>query len=239
VLSVLATGSGAYVPQVADLSGGKTGVLEGGLVWNFALRPRLGLFGQHTISGMWWSNVALLSFGHEAGLRYLCTDHLSFEAAYLGHRVDRAWIDDHESRPGGILDNGAEAGARLRFDPDPRFRIEGRMVGRVFRVYRDTQGVTGLGMRASLMPAGGRSVVLEIEVLRAIRSLPRSGVDRVTWNVVGSAYWVMDISKRLGVLVGARISTNLLVGQVPMLELKRSMIDEPMALGTLGLYFGI
>ena len=35
------------------------------------------------------------------------------------------------------------------------------------------------------------------------------------------------------------ISTNLLVGQVPMLELKRSMINEPMAMGTVGIYFGI
>ena len=66
---------------------------------------------------------------------------------------------------------------------------------------------------------------------------PRTGVDRVTWNVKGVIQWRSQLTDRFGLQIGVRATTNLLVGEVPMLELKRSMIDEPMAMGTLGAYF--
>jgi len=204
-----------------------------------AFIDHLGIFGGHTLMGMWWANTAVLAMGHEVGVRYLCAEHLTFEAAYLGHRVDRSWVDDHEMRPGGVADNGGEVTARLRFAPVSRFRVEGRFVGRIFDVYKDTQGVTGLGLRVAFLPFDGHALAAEVEVLRTVRSQPRPGVDQVTWNVVGGVCWMSDLTDRVGLTLGARISTNLMVGQVPMLELKRSMIDEPMALGTAGLYFQI
>ena len=137
------------------------------------------------------------------------------------------------------VDNGAEVAADWKFEPIRRFRIEARLVGRIFGVYNDTQGVTGLGLRLSFLPADGHALVAGAQALRVVRSLPRSGVEQVTLNVVGSAYWEWRIADAVGLLLGAKISTNLMVGQVPMLELKRSMIDEPMALGTLGVYFHI
>jgi len=238
-LDIMLSGSGAYVPHVSNLSSDSSGVLFGEMVWNYAFVKRLGLYGQHSIMGMWWANVALLGLGHEIGVRYLCTDLLTFEAGYLGHRVDRGWVDGHETRPGGVVDNGGEISARLRFEPLSRLRVEGRFVSRIFRVYNDTQGVTGLSLRVSFLPVNGHSVELELEGLRTVRSLPRPGVEQVTWNVVGAVRWLGEITPRMGIAIGGRISTNLMVGQVPMLELKRSMIDEPMALVTLGIYFGI
>ena len=85
----------------------------------------------------------------------------------------------------------------------------------------------------------GHALVLELETLRAVRAQPRVGVDRVTWNVLGEVAWRARLTDRLGLRIGVRVSTHLLVGEVPMLELKRSMIDEPMALGSAGIYFSI
>ena len=83
------------------------------------------------------------------------------------------------------------------------------------------------------------ALVLELETLRTQRGNPRAGVDRVTWNVKGTIQWRSQLTDRFGIQIGGRVYTNLLVGEVPMLELKRSMIDEPMAMGTLGVYFDI
>jgi len=239
VVDLSVSGSGAYVPQVSDLAPDSSGVLIGEILWNFGITESFGLFGKHDMMGMWWANVALLGFGHEVGLRYLCTEVLSLEAAYLGHRVDKAWVDDLETHPGGVIDNGVEISTRLAFRPMRKLRIEGRFIGRIFGVYKDTQGVTGLSLLVALMPRDGHSLDIELAVLRTLRSRPRAGVERVTWNTVGAMTWRSDLSPRIGIMVGAKIFTNLMVGEVPMLELKRSMIDEPMALATLGLYFRI
>jgi hypothetical protein len=231
--------TGAYVPRVEGLSADHTGALSGILTWNLAPFQRIGLFGQHSAGGMWWDNLRLDILGNEIGLRYLCLDHLAFEAAYLTHRVDRLQVDELETHPGGVIDRGFELGTWFRFEPHRRLLVEAHLVGRVFEVYRDTQGITGLGLRVSISPAGGHALVLELEALRVVRSRPRVGVERVTWNVLGEIAWRSLLTDELGLEVGARVSTNLAVGEVPMLELKRSMIDEPMALGSAGLFFSI
>jgi hypothetical protein len=231
--------AGAYVPQVEGLTRGGTGVIRGGLVWNFAPWERVGFFGAHAAGGMWWDNLHAGLVGNEVGLRYLALRHLAFEAAYLTHRVDRFRVDELETNPGGVIDRGLELGTWLRFEPHRRLRIEPHLMGRVFEVYNDVQGVTGFGARVSISPTDGHALVLGLEALRVIRAQPRIGVDRVTWNVLGDVGWRVRLTERIGIQIAARMSTNLLVGEVPMLELKRSMIDEPMALGSLGVFFSI
>ncbi len=238
-VAVSLNASGAYVPRVGNLAGDTSAVLEGGLTWNFAFDKRVGLFGHHTIGGMWCANVSLLSLGHEVGMRFPLVDVFTLEAAYLTHRVDSAWTDGLKIRPGGIMDSGGELGFWLHFSPVRRFKIEPHVFGRVFGVYTDVQGVTGVGLRTSVMPFDGHSLGAEIQLLPTIRHHPRQGVEKVTWNVVGSIFWRSRITGDFGLQIGGMISTNLLVGQVPMLELKRSMINEPMAMGTVGIYFGI
>jgi hypothetical protein len=231
--------AGAYVPRVGGLTEGATGALQGTLTWNYAPWERLGLFGAHMAGGMWWDNLRLNMVGHEIGVRFAALEHMAFEAAYLTHRVDRFWVDDFESNPGGVIDRGLELGTWFRIEPHRRLVIEPHLVGRVFEVYQDTQGVTGLGVRVTVSPADGHALVLGLEVLRVIRAQPRTGVDPVTWNVLGGVKWRARVTDGWGIQVGVRVSTHLLVGEVPMLELKRSMIDEPMALGSLGVYFSI
>ena len=227
---------GAYVP--AGVAPEETGTAGGVLTWCLAPVERLGLFGRHEVWGLVWGNVSMLAVGHEVGLRYVAARHLSLETAFLSHRVDRVWIDDWETRPGGVADIGGELGAWFPFVPHRRIRLDAHLVLRLFDVYRDTQGALGAGARASLHIARGHSVALELTALRAQRSRPRTGVDQTTWNVMGDVSWRFTLSGRLGGLVGGKVSTSMLVGVQPMLELKRSMIEEPMAVGYVGLFFG-
>jgi hypothetical protein len=230
---------GAYVPQVSGLTRGATGALQGTLTWTYAPWEGVGLFGSHVAGGMWWDNLRLTMVGHEIGVRYRAVDHLVLEAAYLTHRVDRFQVDQLETNPGGVIDRGLELGTWFRFEPHRRLLVETHLVGRIFEVYTDTQGVTGLGLRVSISPVDDHALVLGIEILRVIRAQPRVGVDPVTWNVLGQVAWRSQLNDRFGIEAGARVSTHLLVGEVPMLELKRSMIDEPMALGSIGIFFSI
>lgn len=239
VFGLAIEGAGAYVPQVRNLSAGATGVGQGSLVWNLALFENVGLFGRHYAEGMWWANVSLLNLGSEAGLRARATRLVAMEFAYLGHRAEKQWVDGRAFALGGVRDHGLEAGVWLTFEPLARLRLEPHLFGRYFRVYKDDQGVLGLGLRTSILLFDGHALVLELETMRTQRGDPRDGVDRVTWNVKGTLQWRSTLTGSFGIMIGARVSTNLLVGEVPMLELKRSMIDEPMAMATLGFYFGI
>ncbi|MDD5306089.1 MAG: hypothetical protein PHU25_02095 [Deltaproteobacteria bacterium] len=243
-LSVAAFASGVYVPEVSGLASGDTGVLEGSLTWSFAPWRSFGLFGRHTIAGMWWGNLTILTLGSEAGARWLATRRLAVEAAYLGHRAEHQWVERDDGSQmsvalGGIRDHGGELGTWLRLEPFSRLRLEGHLLGRVFRVYDDTQGALGVGLRASVMPADGQAVVLEVTLIDAIRERPRHGVDHSTLNVLGAVSYRIDLTHRVGLELGARMSTNMLCGEVPMLELKRSMISEPMLMGQAGVYFRI
>jgi hypothetical protein len=188
---------------------------------------------------MRWANVRLLNLGTEAGLRARATPWIAFEFAYLGHRAEKQWIDDKAIALGGVRDHGLEGGIWLLFEPFSRLRLEPHVHGRYFRVFKDDHGVLGLGLRASILPLDGHAIVLELETLRTERGEPRSGVDRVTWNVKGTILWRSQLTEAFGFQIGARATTNLLVGEVPMLELKRSMIDEPMAMGILGVHFAL
>jgi hypothetical protein len=244
VLSAAVSASGVYVPEVSGMASGDTGVLEGTITWNFAPWRAVGLFGRHTVAGMWWGGLTLLTLGNEAGARWLATRRLAIEAAYLGHRAEQQWVERDDGSQmsvalGGIRDHGGELGSWLRLLPLPRLRVEGHLLGRVFRVYDDTQGVVGAGLRASVMPADGHAIVLELTLLETIRERPRHSVDHSTLNVLGSVLYRLDLAERVGLELGARISTDMLCGEVPMLELKRSMIDEPMLVGQAGVYFRI
>lgn len=235
-IDALAALQGAYVPAGALPKA--TGTFGGVFTWCFAPVARLGLFGRHEVFGLVWGNLSMLAVGHELGLRYAAARHLSFETAFLTHRVDRVWVDDFETRPGGVSDIGGEAGVWFPFAPHGRIRLDAHLLLRMFDVYKDTQGALGTGARVTLLVARGHSVALELTAIRAQRSRPRAGVDRTTWNAIGDVSWRFRLKGRLGGLVGARVSTSMLVGVQPMLELKRSMIEEPMAVGYLGLYFG-
>jgi hypothetical protein len=227
---------GAYVPE--GVAPQATGIFGGVLTWCFAPVERLGIFGRHEVAGLKWGKIAMLELGHEVGLRLATARHLTLEAAYLTHRIDRAWVDDFETRPGGVADMGGELGAWLPFAPHPRIRLGAHLLYRIFDVYRDTQGALGLGARLELLIARGHAVAIELTVVRAQRSRPRAGVDRTTWNAIGDVSYRFSLAARVGGLVGARLSSSMLVGVQPMLELKRSMIEEPMAVAYLGLFFG-
>jgi hypothetical protein len=243
--------AGIYVPEVEEANAEKTALVEGVVTWNLRLIHGLGLFGKHSISRMWWTNVSgdsstdlsLLYLGSEFGLRFLCCKYLSFEAAYLGHRTERTWIeedgDSMNFSPGGVKDHGGEVGIWGRYDPLAVLRLEGHLFGRAFRVYRDDQYVLGLGFRLSVLPASGHSLIFDLEVLGVYRADPRAGVDTSTWNIIGKIEWNGDLTPWLGMQLGLRVSSNWFCGEVPMLELKRSMIDVPMATGIIGFYFFI
>jgi hypothetical protein len=237
-VTATAVARGAYVPA-SDATGEEAASTFGGsLSWCFAPVRRLGLYGRHELVSYRWANVTLLSFGHEVGLRLLAARHLTLEAAYLTHRVSRAWIDDFEASPGGVEDRGAELGAWLPFAPHESVRIDVHLIGRLFDVYRDTQGAFGGGARLSLLVADGHALVVELTAVRAQRSRPRAGVDETTWNLFAEASWRSLLTPRFGLLIGARLTTSMLVGEEPMLELKRSMIEEPMGVAYLGMFFG-
>ncbi len=249
-ISALLEISGIYVPHVENLSGGPTGVLDGTLTWNFRLVGGLGLFGEHAVSRMWWEDlsdtkISLLTFGHEVGARYMFGPHLVFEAAYLGHRIEYIWIDGNPWTVGGDHDHGAEVGLWGHIEPWSKVRFEGHLFGRKFaeparddtHAYTD-QLVFGMGLRSHLRLFKRHSVVIELEALRVYRgNHRRMGVDEVTWNILGALFWRVGLGERYGVQLGARASTSWACGEIPMLEYKRSMIDEPMARLIVGFYF--
>jgi hypothetical protein len=231
--------AGAWVPEVAGLTTDDTGLLLGRITWNLAPWEAVGLFGRHGLGGMWWSDLTLLNGEHELGLRFLASDAVTLEAAYLGHRTEKQWIEGSPAAVGGIRDHGAELSGWVRLEPHSRIRLELHLLGRWFRVYLDDQVVAGGGARLSLLFGNGHALVLELHALWACRADPREGVERTSRNVIGDLAWRSRLGDRFGLQFGARLSTNLLVGEAPMLELKRSMIGEPMALGFLGGWFSI
>jgi hypothetical protein len=242
-LALTLNGTGMYVPKIEHLSSGKTGLIEGSLVWNFRIIGELGLFGKHSVARMWWDNVSMLTLGNEVGVRFRCFPFLTFEYAYLGHRTERVWIEsedgggDNQIAPGGVFDHGGETGIWGRWDPHDMVRVEGHLFGRAFRVYKDDQYTLGLGARVSLKPAKGHAIVLDVEVLGVYRAIPRTGVEQTTWNTLGTILWRGNLVDRVGLQIGLRLTTDWWTGEVPMLELKRSMIDEPTATAFIGVYF--
>jgi hypothetical protein len=238
-LAVALDAAGAWIPEKTGLTADDTGLLQGRIVWNLAPWEAVGLFGRHALGGMWWSNLTVLNGEHELGLRWLASEIVTLEGAYLGHRTERQWVSGHATAPGGIRDHGAELSGWAVLKPHSRIRLDLHLLGRWFRVYRDDQGVAGGGARLSLLFADGHAAVIEIHALWAYRADPRAGVDQASWNVIGELAWRSRLGDRFGLQLGARLSTNLLVGEVPMLELKCSMIGEPMAMGILGVWFSI
>jgi hypothetical protein len=238
-LALAVDAGGAWVPQMTGLTRDETGILQGRATWNYAPWERVGAFGRHGLGGMWWGNLGLLTREHEIGLRVLASRAVTLEAAYLGHRSDKQWIDGDEWAIGGVIDHGAELSGWARIEPHPGVRLDLHLLGRWFDVYSDHQIVGGGGARLGLLFADGHAAVLELHALWVVRQEPRTGVDRTSWNVIGELAWRSRISGSFGVQIGARLTTNLLVGEAPMLELKRAMIGEPMAMGTLGAWFSI
>lgn len=230
---------GAYIPKVGGKSGGSSLVLEPGIEWNFSFLKRLGLFGLHEVSRFKYANVRLLTVDHEAGIRFIANDRLSVEAVYLTHRAVVWWVGGQKQYLGGVLDNGAEVGVWIAGEPISRFRLSLHLFGRIFNVYTDKQGVLGHEWRLSLLPKDGHMLMVAMEFFEVWRQDPRSGVDDFTHNTMGHIEWRSKLYKSLGFFLCAMVSLNMLVGEVPMLELKRSMIDEPMGLGTLGVFFEI
>ncbi len=174
---------------------------------------------------------------HATGFRFVPAKNIALETAYLSHRVDKTWVDDFELDPGGVKDFGGEISVWFSQSWLRRLKTEIGLIGRLFDVYRENQSVLGMNGRISILAASGHAATMELKVLRVFRSDPRVGVDQVTWNTIGSLYWQSMLTDFFGIKAGGLLSANLLVGEVPMLELRRSMIGEPMALAELGLIF--
>jgi hypothetical protein len=237
--------AGLYVPERAGLSTDDTGIIEASLTWNLRIVGGFGLFGEHSVARMWWSNISMLTFGHELGLRYLLGDHIAFEGAYLGHRAEYEWIDGNSWSIGGVFDHGGEVGAWGRVVLLDRLKVEPHLFGRRFaepvsdgiESYTD-QLVFGAGLRGEVLVTSGHTILAEVELLRVYRGhRRRAGVDEITLNTIGTLSWRARITDRLGLHLGVRASTNWSCGEAPMMEIKRSMVDEPMAKIFAGLHF--
>jgi hypothetical protein len=252
-ISALFEAGGLYLPASSSSGGVDKGLIGGTLGWNLRLIGGLGLFGKHNVERLFWDNYAMLAFGHEVGARFITCPHFTLEAAYLGHRGEREWIDGEPWALGGVYDHGVEVGAWGRIDPVKRFRIEAHLLGRYFgepdpdlddpaekHHYADEHWVLGLGLRISIMPFDGHAISLDLETLRVYRAgRLRNNVNEVDWNVIGRVLWRSNFTKRFGIEVGAQMSTKLFVGWKPMFETKRSLIDQPVAAILAGFFFFI
>lgn len=236
---------GAYIPKVKNLSSGRTGAFGGRLTWNFAFTEKLGLFGEHGSTVYRWSDVGLMTFGHEVGVRFLPIPQTGIELAYLTHRADHQWIEDNHLALGGVSDQGVELAAGQDLSILEGLTIRLGLRGRYFFGPRDHDGshgyaaqqlVAGAVAGALIRPLPGHELLVSAEALVVKRFEPREGVEAVTVNLLGLLRWRSHFTEFLGLEAGARVSTNLLVGAEPMLELKRSMIGEPMGMGFLGLF---
>ncbi len=238
---------GIYVPRVEALSNGNTRIFGGTLIWNYRLGDTIGVFGQHMLSTMGWKNISLLAFGHEVGTRFHLGDYLAFEAAYLVHRIEYEWVDGEPWSIGGLHDHGVEVGMWGHLKPLGRLHLAGHLFGRQFfeppsssaKSYT-TQLVFGAGVRSNFSVTTKHQIEVEIALLRVYRGPGhRIGTPEITWNTLGTALWRTALDKRFGIHAGMRAATHWWCGSIPMLELKRSMIDEPMVEIFIGIYFSI
>lgn len=229
--------SGAQVPRVGDSNGGRSYIIEPGLIWNFAFNRQVSIFGSHRIGKMKWANVALMTVYNELGVRISWHPKVWFEGTYLSHRVEASWIDGNKIYVGGVVDHGAEAAVWIEGTPVPRLKLSARLCARTFSVYNDNHDVFSTKWQLSLLPVDNHGLYLAVELVEVWREKPRAGVERFTHNTVGSVEWRSMPWDKMGFYIAAMVSLNLLVGEVPMLELKRSMINEPMGLGTVGFFF--
>lgn len=242
---------GMYIPQRTRLSTGDTAVLGGRGLWNVGPWPTLCLFGQHSVTGMWWSNVTLVSVGHEVGLRVLPVRRLSLELAYLGHRLEHQWVDGSYFAVGGVRDHGVELGVWGRTVDLPWLRLDAHLLGRYFfepngqdgdggatHQYTDDETVVGAAVRLELLPTGGHALRFELNELWLFRPHhEQRDTEPFTLNTIAMVEYRVELRPRLGLRVAARLSSNMFVGEQPMFELKRSMIDEPTANLLAGLFF--
>ncbi|MCU0662723.1 MAG: hypothetical protein MUC50_10405 [Myxococcota bacterium] len=242
---------GLYVPQQAGLSSGDTAMFGGTALWNAGPWSMVCLFGTHSVTGMWWSNVVLVSLLNEVGVRLLPIGRVSVELAYLSHRIEHQWVDKTYFAVGGVRDHGVELGAWGRALDLPWLRFDAHLFGRYFfepngrgsggqeaHQYTDDETVLGVALRLELLPKGGQALRLELNELLTFR--PHHdirGTDPFTFNTIGLVEYRALLLPRFGLHARVRISSNMFVGEQPMLELKRSMIDEPTGSLLLGAYF--
>lgn len=244
-------GGGAYLASSESAGGASTGILVGRLTWNARIIGPLGAFGQHEVSGLWWGDISMLAFGHEVGLRLVPLPFLAVEAAYLGHRAEYEWVDGDPWALGGVFDHGAELGVVGRVVLAGQIALRGRLLGRYFgepdpkgsddaQHYADDQWVVGFGLGAAVMPWDGHVLEVGAEVLYVNRAgRLREGVEEITWNIAVSGTWRSNLTERFGLALEVRVSTDMLAGMAPMMEIKRSVVNEPMATATAGVYFTI
>jgi hypothetical protein len=226
-------------------------MLGGVAVWNAGPWPMFCLFGKHAVTSMWWSNVTLVTLGNEVGARLVPLPRLSVELAYLGHRVEHQWVDSLYFAVGGVRNHGAELGAWGRVWDLPWLHLDLHLLLRYFfepnrgggqggttHQYTDDQTVIGAALRLELLPRAGHALRFELVELLLFRPHHEiRGTKPRTVNTIGVAEYRAELGPRFGLRVAARISSNMFVGEQPMLELKRSMIDEPLASVLLGFYF--
>lgn len=238
---------GIYVPRNSQLIDHDTGMLEGSFTWNYSLFEKLGLFGRHSLAGMWWGEVSILTMGHEVGARLLLGPHLVFEVAYLGHRAEYEWLKGDPFSLGGVNDHGVEVGAWAHARFFHKLLLEGNLLFRRFDTPtgRDSASFTdqlvfGFGLRATIQILRNHEILLSSELLRAFRAdYSRVGVEKITCNTVGTISWRTRFPRELALEFGLSLTTNWYTGIIPMLEIKRSMIDEPMARGFFRFYFQV
>jgi hypothetical protein len=203
---------------------------RGTITWNLALWPWFCVIGQHAITHYSWSNVRMLTLGDEVGVRIIPFEKFSIQALYLGHRLEQEWIDDKPFAIGGVRDHGVELGTayQILFD---RLSVEPQAIIRYFKAFRDDYAVVGAGVRLALRLTDGQELVSESTLLENFRIHPHTGLPAKTTNALGELRWQMELIDRLAIQVGARASRRLLVGVEPMLELRISMVNEPLGMG--------
>jgi hypothetical protein len=230
--------NGIYIPQIEGLSNAQTIFVQGNLVWNFTLCKKLTLFGAHNGGVMHFDNVTLINTGSRFGVRFLGLKNFSLETAYLHHKVDTTFVDGIKIYPAGVFDRGVETGMWISVDRIRNILFNFHLFGRYFSVYTEDQLVGGYAFELLLLPKDGLSLTFGVEFLEVFRLNKRTGVDFFTHNAVGKIEWKMLFNNSTGMFAGIRMSSDLLTGSVPMLELKRSMIGEPMGYAELGIFSG-
>jgi hypothetical protein len=204
---------------------------RGAITWNLALWPWLCVFGQHAVTTYSWSNDRLLTIGNEVGVRVIPVEKLSLQAVYLGHRLEQEWISDTSFAVGGVRDHGLEIEAAYQFLLFERLSIEPQMILRYFKAFLDDYYVAGAGLRLALRLTEAQEFIAEATLLANFRVHPRAGLPAQTINPLGELRWQMTLVEPLVLQVGVRASRHLLVGVEPMLELKGTMMNDPLGMG--------
>jgi hypothetical protein len=220
---------GLYVPVRVGPNDQSVALLEGSDV--------VALFGHHSAWGLWWENVAVLNISTRFGARVQPIKPVTLEIAYLHHWSEQQWVDDLSVAAGGIRDFGLEVKGWWSVPISENIKLEPHLWLRYFWVYHDEHCVPGAGIRMKIEPARQQAIHVDLRGSVTSRRFPRASVPKLTWGAQGDVSWYWFFLPPYGMFADVFMASNMLVGDVPMLELQRSTIHQPYGIFKLGFLF--